>query len=62
VPEVSISPQPTDEEAAAIAAAIDALWPRPIAIELPGERQRAWRFSGRWWHRDRPARADRPWS
>jgi len=58
----TISPAPTDEEAAAVMAAVDALWPRP-AVAPPAEtgRSRAWRFSGRWWQRDRFAHADRPW-
>lgn len=53
----------TEEEAAAIVAAVEALWPRPVAVAEP-ERDptTAWRFSGRWWHRDRFARAERPWS
>jgi hypothetical protein len=62
VTEPSITPAPTEEEAAAIAAAIDALWPRPRSIDQP-HRQRtlAWRFSGRWWQRERMAAPDRPW-
>jgi hypothetical protein len=58
----SITPAPSDEEAAAIVAAIDALWPpsRPIAQPEP-PRTLAWRFSGRWWQRDRMAASDRPW-
>ena len=60
--ETQISPAPTDEEAAAIAAAVEALWPRPVAVHQPsGPRSLAWRFSGRWWHRDRMASAERPW-
>ena len=59
----AISPVPTDEEAAAIAAAVEALWPKPIvmAADHHGDRPMAWRFSGRWWQRDRLAHADRPW-
>jgi hypothetical protein len=58
----SITPAPTDEEAAAIVAALDALWPRPTAIRHPQQPQTlAWRFSGRWWQRDRMAAPDRPW-
>ncbi|MEJ7800175.1 MAG: hypothetical protein WKF60_06630 [Ilumatobacter sp.] len=58
-----ISPAPTDEEAAAIVAAVEALWPKPATV-LPHERQGppTWRFSGRWWHRDRLAPSDRPWT
>lgn len=58
---VSISPVPGDDEAAAIVAAIEALWPKPQAQLEPAPRSLAWRFSGRWWQRDRMAAADRPW-
>ena len=57
-----ITPAPSDEEAVAIAAAVDALWPRPVAITEPlHPTSTTWRFSGRWWHRDRMANPDRPW-
>ena len=57
-----IAPDPSDEEAAAITAAIEALWPRPL-VALAEDRPRAgsWRFSGRWWARPVAARRDRPW-
>jgi hypothetical protein len=56
-----ISPMPTDEEAVVIAAAIEALWPRPVVGEnIVAARQNAWRFSGRWWARPTIARRDRP--
>jgi hypothetical protein len=58
-----ISPAPTDEEAAAIAAAVEALWPKPVATPSPPrDRSLTWRFSGRWWQRDRFAPSDRPWT
>jgi hypothetical protein len=58
-----ISPVPSDEEAVAIMAATEALWPRPMAaVADEPDRTLAWRFSGRWWQRDRFAHADRPWS
>ena len=59
---VSVETPATDEEAAAIVAAIDAFWPRPVVV-LPeaAKRPSAWRFSGRWWSRPVPARRDRPW-
>ena len=44
-----ITPAPTDEEAAAIVAAHEALWPRPALATGQGARTPAWRFSGRWW-------------
>jgi len=57
-----ISPAPTAEEAAAIVAALEALWPRPaIAAETENPlRAPTWRFSGRWWAKPMPARRDRP--
>ena len=58
-----ITPTPTDEEAAAIVAAVDALWPRPSAPEGAAldvaNRAARWRFSGRWWNRTTPAAARR---
>ena len=46
---VDVSPTPTDEEAAAIVAAMELLWPATVAA-APAERSvSAWRFSGRWW-------------
>ena len=58
----SINRAPTDEEAAAIAAALEALWPRPVTVAQPERAPTlAWRFSGRWWQRDRMAAPDRPW-
>ena len=62
-PNVSISPAPTSEQAAAIVAAVEVLWPKPASGGHPDrDRTLAWRFSGRWWQRDRFAGADRPWS
>ncbi len=47
---------------AALAAAIDALWPRPGRAEPIGrERRTSWRFSGRWWSVPTPVRRDRPY-
>jgi len=62
-PNAAISPAPTSAEAAAIVAAVEVLWPKTVVTGHP-ERDRtlAWRFSGRWWQRDRFAGADRPWS
>jgi hypothetical protein len=59
---VSVETSATDEETAAIVAAIEAFWPRPVVV-LPeaSKRPSAWRFSGRWWSRPVPARRDRPW-
>ena len=56
----SISPVPSDEEAAAIAAALEVLWPRGGTTTDP-RRASVWRFSGRWWSQPIPLRRARPW-
>ena len=58
-----VSPTPSDEEAVAIAAAVEALWPRAVAVtDSASERRRtAWRFSGRWWAQPIVSRRGRPW-
>ena len=54
-----IRPAPTDEEAVAIVAAVEAAWPRAAApVEEPPAR---WRWSGRWWSKPVPLRRTRPW-
>jgi hypothetical protein len=57
---MDISPAPTEEEAAAIVAAVDAAWPRAV-VAAPVETTPRWRFSGRWWTKPIPTRRDRPW-
>jgi hypothetical protein len=57
---MEIHPTPTDEEAAAIVAAIDAAWPRAVVLTDADEESR-WRWSGRWWTKPIPLRRDRPW-
>ncbi len=56
---MDISPTPTDEEAAAIVAAIEVSWPRVVAAPAPEPPR--WRFAGRWWTKPIPVRRDRPW-
>ena len=46
---IQITPQPTDAEVAAILAAYEALWPRPVVAEPSAPASSRWRFSGRWW-------------
>ena len=56
----TISPDPTDEEVAAITAAIEVAWPR-VALGTPDDFEPSrWRFSGRWWSKPLPTRRDRP--
>lgn len=45
---VTIEPQPTDDEMAAILAAYEALWPRTSAAVAP-ELVGRWRFASRAW-------------
>lgn len=47
----SIRPTPSDEEAAAIVAAVTMAWPRPAREPEHEEISTSWRFSGRWWHK-----------
>lgn len=57
---MQIQPVPTDEEAVAIAAAIEVAWPR-VGGEAPTDRADRWRFAGRWWSQPVPLRRNRPW-
>ena len=58
---LSITPEPDDVEAAAIVAAYEALWPKPVLHTARPERTTpAWRFSGRWWASPLPLRRARP--
>jgi hypothetical protein len=55
-------PGPSPEELAAIVAAVEMAWPRPVmAIREPAPDLSSWRFSGRWWSRPQTARRERPW-
>ncbi|MGH9090925.1 MAG: hypothetical protein ACRDZR_06035 [Acidimicrobiales bacterium] len=55
--------EPDPQVVAVVAAAVDQVWPRPIApADDADPAHRAWRFSGRWWHRPVPARRERPWT
>ena len=50
----------SDEEVAAVVAAIEVAWPRPAAVAADMQSPR-WRFSGRWWTKPVPLRRNRPW-
>ena len=58
---MDITPAPTDEEAVAIAAALEAAWPRAVVAAAEQEPPPRWRFAGRWWTKPIPVRRDRPW-
>jgi hypothetical protein len=54
--------EPTDEEMAAIAAAVEMAWPRPVVVVPAAQPRKLWRWSGRWWGpRAVPAERRRPW-
>lgn len=56
-----VSPTPSPEEAAAIIAAVEALWPRPVAPSRDDAKDSvSWRFSGRWWATNHVVRRGRP--
>ncbi len=56
---LGITPEPTEEEAAAIVAAFEVGLPSPAApVAEPGVSR--WRWSGRWWSKPVPMRRDRP--
>ena len=60
-----VSPTPSDEEMAAIAAAVQAVVLRPVILLAGNDdtvQPSGWRFSGRWWSRPVPVRRFRPWS
>ena len=57
---VAVAPVPTEEEMVAIVAAIEAVWPRPVAAPPVAEPPSRWRFSGRWWAKPVPVRRPRP--
>ena len=58
----SIRPTPSPAEVAAIMAAHEVLWPRPVqAVTDEVAASPLWRFSGRWWRKPVAARRDRPW-
>jgi hypothetical protein len=62
---MNVTPTPTDEEAVAIAAALQAVVLRPMILLAGNDdtvQPSAWRFSGRWWSRPVPVRRFRPWS
>jgi hypothetical protein len=59
VSDVQITPDPTDEEVAAIVAAVEVAWPRADAPAARASSPR-WRWSGRWWTKPIPQRRARP--
>jgi hypothetical protein len=59
-PSEASSADPTPEELAAIVAAVEAVWPRPV-VAVESAVPPRWRFAGRWWSKPVPVRRERPW-
>jgi hypothetical protein len=57
---IRIEPEPSDEEAAAVVAALEALWPKVGSTNAARIVSPAWRFSGRWWSGTSVVRQSRP--
>jgi hypothetical protein len=57
---MSSTPFPSVEEAIAITAAIEAVWPRPGGPAPEPDVPSRWRFSGRWWAKPVPVGRERP--
>jgi hypothetical protein len=57
---VTITPVPTEEEAAAIVAALEVGLPRTVVAGDGQDSRSRWRWSGRWWSRPIPSRRERP--
>ena len=52
---------PSEEELAAIVAAVEMMWPRAVVVAAEPPTTPAWRFSGRWWSRPHTVQRSRPW-
>ena len=52
--------EPSPEELAAIVAAVEVAWPKPVVPVDTGPRTPRWRFSGRWWTKPIVERRERP--
>jgi len=59
VTQVHITPEPSEEEVAAIVAAVEAVQVRSAGPVAEGVSR--WRWSGRWWSKPIPQRRIRPW-
>ncbi len=52
---------PTGAELAAIVAAVEMAWLRPVVLAEPVAESSVWRFSGRWWSQSHTVQRQRPW-
>jgi hypothetical protein len=56
---MQVSGAPSPEELAAIAAALEAVWPRRVPVAEEAPERSPWRWSGRWWASHLPPAAER---
>jgi hypothetical protein len=52
---------PAPDELAAIVAAVELAWPRPVVMVEDDDAAPNWRWSGRWWTGPVPVTRQRPW-
>ncbi|HEY2429349.1 MAG TPA: hypothetical protein VGI06_10485 [Acidimicrobiales bacterium] len=52
-------PGPSAEQLAAIVAAVEVAWPRPVVVAEAPTPPSPWRWSGRWWASAQPVAAER---
>ena len=53
---------PSSEEMAAIVAAVELVWPKPVAVAPAQPQANNWKWSGRWWGPlDQISGRKRPW-
>jgi hypothetical protein len=57
-----VRPEPEPALLAAILAAVQECWPRPVPAPAAKPATPLWRFSGRWWAKPTAARRERPWT
>jgi hypothetical protein len=55
-------PEPNPAVLAAIAAAVQLAWPRPVPADERDPVHEQWRFSGRWWNKPVALSRNRPWA
>jgi hypothetical protein len=53
---------PEPAELAAIVAAVELAWPRPVVVSDEEDAAPNWRWSGRWWTGPAAVKRQRPWS
>ena len=50
---IEVHGNPSEDEVAAIVAAIEMSWPKPAPVTRSAPESTTWRYSGRWWQEGR---------